>query len=117
MKTRKEIKAEYKLMKFPIGIFQIRNKVNGKIFVGSTTDLKAIWFAQKLQLDVGIHQNAELQQDWKQFGADQFVYEILEEIKQDDEKQIDYNKELKILEEMVISELKPFNEKGYHKQK
>ena len=117
MKTRKELKEEYKLMKFKMGVFQIRNIINGKVFIGSTTDLKAIWFAQKLQLDVGIHHNAGLQKDWKQFGASNFVYEILEEIKQNDEKPIDYNKELKSLEEMVIAELQPYENKGYHIKK
>lgn len=72
MKTQKELKAEYKQMKFKIGVFRIRNNRNGKIHIGSSLDLKAIWYAQKLQLDMGIHQNGELQKDWKEFGAENF---------------------------------------------
>ena len=114
MKTRKELKEEYKQMKFKIGVFQIKNEINGKIFIGSSIDLKAIWYAQKLQLDLGRHQNSDLQKDWKLYGAEKFSYEILEEIVQNDNKVIDYNKEIKVLEEMVIDKLQPFGNKGYH---
>ena len=116
MKTRKELKEEYKQMKYRMGVFQIKNIINGKVFVGSSIDLKAIWFAQKLQLDMGIHPNAGLQEDWKKLGEGQFVYEILEEIKQSDDKPLDYTKEVKALEEMLIEEMQPFDDKGYNKR-
>jgi frataxin-like iron-binding protein CyaY len=116
LKTRKELKEEYKQMKFKMGVFQIKNKINGKVFIDSSTDLKAIWFAQKLQLDTGIHQNNDLQRDWKELGAENFIYEILEEIKQEDDKPVDNNKELKKLKEMIIEELQPYENKGYHKK-
>ena len=77
MKTTKELKDEYKQMKFKMGVFQIRNTVNDKIFVGSSTDLDAIWNRHRVQLNFGNHQNAELQNDWKELGPERFVYEIL----------------------------------------
>ncbi len=116
MKTRKELKEEYKQMKFKMGVFQIKNNVNGKIFIGSSLDLIAIWHAQKLQLDIGIHPNSELQKDWKEFGAENFSYEIIEEIKQNDDKPIDYAKEIKVLEEMIIDEVQHFENKGYNRR-
>ena len=116
MKTRKELKEEYKQMKFKMGVFQIKNDVSGKLFIGSSLDLIAIWHAQKLQLDIGIHPNSELQKDWKEFGAENFSYEIIEEIKQSDDKPIDYAKEIKVLEEMIIDEVQPFENKGYNRK-
>ena len=115
MKSRKELKEEYKQMKFKMGVFRITNKANGKIFIGSSLDLVAIWHAQKLQLDFGMHQNSELQSDWKKYGPDNFIYEIVEEIKEQDDKPLDYNKEIKALEQMIIEELQPFNDKGYNR--
>jgi frataxin-like iron-binding protein CyaY len=117
MKTRKELKEEYKQMKYRMGVFQIKNKINGRVFIGSSTDLKAIWYAQKLQLDVGIHQNSDLQKEWKEYGAENFTYEILEEIKQTEDKPTDYGKEVKALEEMIIEELQPYENKGYHRKR
>ena len=101
MKTRKELKEEYNQMKFPMGAFQIKNNINGKIFIGSSLDLKAIWHAQKLQLDIGIHPNSKLQKDWKDYGSENFSYEILEEIKNVEEKDINYANEIKILEHFM----------------
>ncbi len=117
MKTNKELKNEYKLYKSPKGVFQIKNKVNGKILIGSNIDLKAIWNRQKAQLNFGNHPNDELQKDWKELGADAFEYEIILEIKENEGKEIDFPKELKILEELYLDELQPFGEKGYNKKK
>jgi hypothetical protein len=115
MKTRKELKEEYKQMKFTMGVFRIRNIVNGKVFIGSSNDLKAIWNAQKFQLEAGLHQNAGLQIEWKEFGPENFVYEIVEEILPSEDKVIDYDKEIKALEQLVIDDAQPFGDKGYHR--
>jgi len=96
-----------------MGTFQIRNTLNGKIYIGSSPDLIAIWHAQKLQLDMGIHQNSNLQKEWDESGSENFAYEILEEIEQTDES-ADYKKEIKILEEIWLDRIKPYGDKGYH---
>ncbi len=114
MKTRRELKEEYKQMKYKIGVFKISNKINGKIFIGSSMDLVAIWHAQKLQLDCGMHQNIELQKDWKQYGAENFSYEIVEEIYPTDDPKVNYPKEIKILEEMILDDLQPYDNNGYN---
>jgi len=116
MKTHKELKEEYKQKKYKMGVFQIKNNTNGKVLIGSSLDLVAIWHAQKLQLDFGMHSNAELQNDWKEFGAENFTYEILEEIKQSDDNPDDYAKEVKTLEALIIAEIEPFDSKGYNKK-
>ncbi len=117
MKTRKELQDEYKQMKFRMGVFQIRNTVNGKIFVGSSSNLTAIWNRHKLELNYGNHLNAELQKDWKEFGEDKFLYEIISEIKQSETETKDYKEEIAELETMFIEELQPFDEKGYNRRK
>ena len=114
MKSKKELKNIYKEMKFKMGIFQIRNTVNGKIYVEGSTDLDAIWNRHKFQLKMDFHPNVELQKDWRNFGEDNFSYEILSEIKQDDTKTIDYRREIMQLEKMFIEELQPFDDKGYN---
>jgi group I intron endonuclease len=115
MKTKNELKNIYKEMKSQVGVFQIRNTVNRKIFIGSSTDLKAIWNRIRAELKFGTHANKILQQEWNELGEPNFVFEILSEIKQDDEgKRIDYRKEAKELENMFIKEIQPFGDKGYN---
>ena len=107
MKSQKQIKEEYKFKKSKMGVFQIRNTVNGKIYVGSSLNLDAIWNRNKMELNFGNHRNSILQSEWKQFGERNFTYEILAEVVQKDEDRIDYNKEVKTLEGMFIAELNP----------
>jgi hypothetical protein len=114
MKSKKEIKDSYKEMKFKMGVFQIRNIENNKIYVESSTDLVAIWNRFRFQLNSGLHPNTNLQKEWSAFGAQNFIYEILSEIKQDDTTTTDYRKEVKQLETMFIEELQPFDDKGYN---
>ncbi len=117
MKTARELKDEYKKMKFRMGVFRIRNIKNDKCFIGSSQDLDAAWNSQRFQLEAGLHSNEELQNDWAILGAENFVYEVLDELQADDDLSTDYTKELKALEELVIEELQPFGEKGYNRRK
>lgn len=115
MKTNKELKNEYKQMKLPIGVFQIRNKFNGKILVEGSTNMEAKWNRHKVELKFGNHRNKELQKDWNQFGETEFVFEILSEIEQKED--LNFQEEVKVLEEMILEELKPYGEKGYNLKK
>ena len=105
MNVRKKLKEEYKHKKNRMGVFQIWNTVNGKIYIGSSLNLDAIWNRYKMELNFGNHRNSALQSEWKQFGEANFKYEILSEVVQKDEDRIDYNKEVKTLEGMFITEL------------
>ena len=117
MKTRKELKEEYKKMKFKMGVYQIRNIINGKIYISSTLDLNAAWNSQKFQLNFGSHKNEELQKEWKEYGEENFVYEIVDELKHIEDKEMNYNEEIKVFEKMFIEELQPFDNRGYNKRK
>jgi len=117
MKSRYELREEYKQKKYKMGVFQIRNSNNNRIFVSCSLDLDAIWHAQKLQLDIGIHSNSELQKDWNEFGSGNFCFEILEILEQNDDKPREFKKELKSLEERIVEELQPFENRGYNRKK
>lgn len=114
MKTKKELKEEYNLIKPRIGVFQIRNIINGKIYIEGSVNLDKIWNRHKVELNFNGHRNVALQKDWNEFGENNFVFEILSEIKQDETRNTDYATESKQLAKMFIEDLKPFGEKGYH---
>lgn len=114
MKTNKELAQAYKLIKPQIGVFQIKNEKNGKVFVGGSTDLRAIWNRNKTELNFGSHRNKALQADWNTFGESHFSFIILSEIEQKEGEKVDYQREVKMLETMFIEELKPFGACGYH---
>lgn len=62
------------------GIYQIRNTVNGKCYIGSSVDTEGRWWTHHWQLINGSHHNVYLQRSWNKYGRDAFVFEILEEI-------------------------------------
>ena len=105
MKTRKELKDEYKQRKTQMGVFEIRNTINNKIFIDSGIDVNAKWNRHQLQLKMGMHKNKSLQNDWDSQGAQDFVFNVLSEIKHQVAGNPDYHKELVLLEELVRDEL------------
>ncbi|MCB0821993.1 MAG: GIY-YIG nuclease family protein [Bacteroidales bacterium] len=117
MKSKKELKNDYKQMKFPMGVFQVINLVNNKILIGSSNDLNAIWNRIRTQLRFGNFMIDDLQNDWKKYGEGNFKYEILSELKQDDPDKTDYSKDIKALEELYLEELQPYDERGYNRRK
>lgn len=112
--NRKELIKDYKQTIQPMGVFQIRNMINGKIFLGSSKDLKGIINRNRFQLKSGLHVNRQLQRDFSEVGESNFAFEILDYLKPKDDLKRDYTKELKLLEEMWMEKLQPYNEKGYN---
>jgi len=105
MKTKKELKKEYKQMEPPMGVFQIRNLINNKVFIDSGVDMKAKWNRHKAELRFRNHRNKLLQEEWNEYGENNFIFEVLSELEKKDEPHINYQKELKLLQEMVIAEM------------
>ncbi len=116
IKSKKEIIQSYKEMKFKMGVFQIRNITSNKVFVEGSTDLSAIWNRHRFQLNNGSHPNVNLQKDWNDSGEQNFLYEIISELTED-ETMTDPRKEVKKLEIMFLDELQPYNDKGYNIKK
>jgi len=114
MKSRKDSIREYKERKKPAGIFQIKNIANGKIYLGSSLNLEGPLNSHKFMLKIGRHRNAALQEDWNTFGADNFVFEILEVVKVKDDPNFNMEDELTLLEQIWIEKLQPFEERGYN---
>ena len=67
---------EYKLNARPMAVFQIRNTVNGRVFVDSSTDLPGKINRHKFQLNAGNHPVKQLLADWKEFGGRGFEFEV-----------------------------------------
>lgn len=60
------------------GIYQIRNTVNGKRYVGSAKCFRVRWNAHKANLRKGAHHSRHLQSSWEKRGEAAFAFEILE---------------------------------------
>jgi hypothetical protein len=111
---RKALIREYKAKRRPMGIFQVRNALSGKVFLGSTVDLPSMLNRQRSQLQMGAHPNRPLQADWRAHGPDVFAFEVLDTLTPSDEAGYDPAADLRTLEAMWLARVSPFGERGYN---
>jgi hypothetical protein len=116
VKSREELKREYKERRKPAGVFQIKNITNGKILLGSSLNLEGPLNSHKFKLSIGKHPNVELQKDWNELGPDKFAFDILETVKTSDNPDFNIEDELTLLEQIWIEKLEPFGERGYNRE-
>ena len=62
---------------------QIKNKQNGKIYIGETLRGKLRWKEHLTSLRGGYHENFKLQEDFDKFGKKAFVWETIKELPKD----------------------------------
>ena len=69
-------KTKYKL---PIlgGVYSIQNKINGKVYVGSTNNFAWRWRQHQSALRRKDHHNIHLQRAWDKYGPEAFEFQIL----------------------------------------
>lgn len=87
-----------------IGIYKIKNNVNGKFYIGQSIDVEKRWKRHIWELNNCRHENRHLNNSWSKYGQSNFSFQILEECYKDD---------INSRELFYINELKPqYNIKG-----
>ncbi len=67
----------------PSGIYQIINRLSGRLYIGYTTQGTLNWWASLSNLRAGRYSNRSLQEDFKKFGESAFIWSILKELPKD----------------------------------
>lgn len=67
-----------------IGIYCIKNKINGKVYIGSSKNIDKRWKKHKYCLAGGYHENEHLQNSYNIYSKDNFEFLILEECKEEE---------------------------------
>ena len=117
MLDKKEVKRRYKETKQPMGIYRITDKVNGKIYIGSSKCVETIFNSALFQLKMGSHFNKELQKDFIRHGEAGFSFDVVDHLEYNDDPGDDYSNDLRVLEEMWLEKLKPYDENCYNSRK
>lgn len=89
------------------GIYKITNTVNGKFYIGSSTDITRRFNEHRSRLNKTVHKNRILQRAWHKHGEDKFTFETIEECAND-------QKLLLEREQYYLDLLKPYLEIGYN---
>ena len=110
---RKAQTRAYKESPRPMGVFRVRNTVNGRFLIGSSVDLPAMLNRQRFQLGAGGHPDRALQADWREFGPAAFEFETLDTLKPPDGPGYDPAVDLRMLEQMWLEKLGRAGQRGY----
>jgi hypothetical protein len=114
---KKAAKLEYKLSHRPMGVFQIRNTKNDKVFIDSSTNIPGRINRYKFQLNAGMHPSTSLQTDWNEQGEATFAFETLEPVEPRDDPKYNYGSDLEVLEDLWLEKLSPYDDRGYNERK
>jgi group I intron endonuclease len=71
-------------MKKQSGIYFIRNLINGKVYVGCTTDFATRTKNHITDLQANSHHNKPLQEDWNEYDESDFEFHLVESCHPDD---------------------------------
>jgi len=110
---RKALSRSYKETPRTMGVFRVRNTVNGKSLVAASVDVPAMLNRQRFQLESGFHSDRALLAEWREFGPDAFVFETLDTLEPSEEPGYDPASDLKMLEQMWLEKLSRAGERGY----
>jgi hypothetical protein len=114
---KKQAILEYKMGHRPMGVFQILNKVNGKVLLDSSNNIPGKINRHKFALNAGSHASKALQADWSEYGEAAFEIETLEPLEPRDDPNYDYKSDLETLLDLWLEKLKPYDERGYNERK
>ena len=98
---KRRLKKDYQQTPRAIGVFLIRNNLNGKVFLAAGVDLPGLINRHKFQLKNGSHPNKQLQADWNESGSNNFAFEIVDELSPRAGDEIDYRAEVAFRRSLV----------------
>ena len=114
---KKAALLEYKLSHRPMGVFQIRNTTNDKVFIDSSTNVPGKINRHRFALNAGLHASKSLQADWNELGEAAFEFETIEPVEPRDDPDYDYKADLVTLEDLWLEKVKPYGTEGYNVRK
>ncbi len=115
MIDRREVIKEYKRTLQPMGIVQVKNIKNGRVYITASANTAGTINSIRFQLKMGTFlPSPALAADWRELGEQCFLIEVIDELKPVDDPGHDYRDDLKTLETIWLEKLKPYGERGYH---
>jgi hypothetical protein len=115
--NKKQAKVDYKLGHRQMGVFQIRNLLNDKIYIASSVDVPGLINRSTFALNAGVHPSLSLQKEWKEYGEENFAFEVLEEVEPRDQPHYNYKADIQFLEDCWLDKEQPYGDAGYNQKK
>ena len=105
-KAKKELITQYKEREIIGGIYAIKNMQNSKLLLGAVTDLHSYKNRFEFSQKTGSCIDCKLQNDWREQGGEQFVFEVLETLnKNKTQTDKEFKADIDLLKEMWLEKL------------
>ncbi len=105
---KKQARAAYKERVILGGVYAITNTATGRRLVETTQSLAASRNRFEFSRTTGLAVTLKLQHDWNTYGAESFVFEVLDELKKGDaQTQREFINDLKLLRESWLEKGHP----------
>ena len=88
----------------PMGVYAVRDRASGRVWVGSSRDVHARLTRIQFELRLGAHRQKQLQAAWRE-DPTRFSFDVLALVKQRVDPAFDYAEELRGLEQLYREEL------------
>lgn len=103
---KRQLKAEYRLMKPDMGVLAVICRGNSRHYVEASSDVRSRISRIELQLSTGMHPNKQLQRDWQAMGQGSFEIKVLEKLEYSrNESKTDYGEDLSVLKSIWAERL------------
>lgn len=105
MLDKKQITKDYKQQKQPAGIYAVHNKVDNKMYIGTSKNLPAVVRRFEFTLQMESFPYQDLIDDYQKLGKENFEIKILDELELKNETDKEVTTELNELEDLWIEKL------------
>ncbi|MDN6887506.1 GIY-YIG nuclease family protein [Variovorax sp. CAN2819] len=112
--TRRALSRQYKETPRPAGVYTIRNKLGGRVYVAGSLDVEGAMNRTRFELNMHSHRNKALMRDWIAQGAGHFSFEVVDRVKEREDPAFDRKAELERLLSLWQEELQCFGANGYN---
>lgn len=102
---RRLLKRQYRDAGPAMGVYVIRNRASGRIFVRASLNLAGAMQRDRFELGLKSHRDRDLLAEWLRWGAENFSFEIVDRLKKRDEPGFDHRDELAALLALWTEEL------------
>ena len=110
---KQTLKRQYLETKTRAGVYAIRNRITGRALVAGSTNAQGTLNRHRFELQHGQHRNARLAQDWVEHGESNFLFEILDMVKPNEDPAFNAALELELLVSLWRQEIPCLGELGY----
>jgi hypothetical protein len=94
---RKELVRRYQETPRPAGVYRVSHQPSGRVLVGASPDVRAMFNRIEAQLSFGSLPNKQLQADWDADGKSAFEFEVLDLLDPPDDPNADIATDLATL--------------------